>query len=102
MEILPGYTRYPNRSSRSGVVAFKFVRSGIQIQFVSGPSYEYSAGLSGADHVSDAPTRRTRSRPCDLHQSTPPAISETRLRLQRGLDPRATISVPMDGQGDAP
>jgi hypothetical protein len=51
MEILPDFTRYPNRSGRSGVVAYKLVRSGIQIQFVSGPPYEYSAGLSGADHI---------------------------------------------------
>lgn len=50
MEILPGYTRYPNRSGRSGV-AYKLIRSGIQIQFVSGPPCQYSAGLSGADHV---------------------------------------------------
>ena len=51
MDILPGFTRYPNRSGRSGVLAYKLVRSGIQIQFVSGPPYEYTAALSGVDHV---------------------------------------------------
>ena len=51
MEILPGYTRYPNRSGRSGVVAYKPVRSGIQIQFVSGAAVRYRAELSGAENV---------------------------------------------------
>jgi hypothetical protein len=50
-QIMPGFTRYPNRSGRSGVVAYKLVRGGLQIQFVSGPPYEYTAAISGAEHV---------------------------------------------------
>jgi hypothetical protein len=51
MEIRPSYMRYANRSGHSGVLAYKLIRSGIQVQFDRGPPYEYTAALTGADHV---------------------------------------------------
>jgi hypothetical protein len=51
MEIRAGFTRYLNRSGGSGVLAYKLIRSGIQIQFDGGAAYEYTAALTGADQV---------------------------------------------------